>query len=237
MKIESAMILAAGLGKRMLPLTANKPKPLIEVAGKRLIDYAADALGEASVSNIVVNAHYFADQIESWAKTKPEVTISDERDALLETGGGIAKALPLLDRKPFFVMNGDGFWMEQGTPALQRLAEAWRDDDMDSLLLVTPLQRTTGFEGRGDFTIDAEGRLTRLTAPSPEAVVYIGAYVVHPRLFAEAPRGAFSMNLLWSRAVEHGRLYGLIHAGHWFHVGTPEAVSLAEKGMALIGAT
>ncbi len=227
------MILAAGLGKRMLPLTADKPKPLIKVAGKLLIDYAFDALRDAGVSHIVANAHYRADQIEAWAQGvgSPSVTISDERDMLLDTGGGISKALPLLGNTPFFVMNGDGFWVDEGQSSLQRLSAAWRDEEMDCLLLVTPLNRTTGFDGRGDFTMDGNGRLKRLASTSPEALAYIGGYIAHPRIFDDAPSGAFSMNVLWSRAIERGRLFGLEHQGRWFHVGTPEAIPLAEAGL------
>lgn len=231
--IDTGMILAAGLGKRMLPLTANTPKPLICVAGKPLINYALDALIAAEVPRVIVNAHYHADQIENWASTitHPCITISDERNQLLDTGGGIAKALPILGDKPFYVLNGDGFWVDHGPPSLERLGAAWRDADMDCLLLVTRLDQTTGFDGRGDFTLDNAGRLARLTTASPDAVAYIGGYLVHPRLFEGTPADSFSMNVLWNRAIENGRLHGLMHSGRWFHVGTPDAVALAEAGL------
>ncbi len=228
-----AMILAAGMGRRMRPLTDVVPKPLIRVAGKPLIDYALDAARSAHVSDVVVNVHYRAAQIENWCAgvASPTLVISDERDALLETGGGIAKALPLLGRDPFYVLNGDGFWTEFETPALVRLREAWRDDLMDCLLLLSPLSRTTGFDGRGDFTMAEDGRLSRLNAPSPDAVAYIGGYLVHPRLFDGINVENFSMNRLWDKAISRGRLFGLEHSGWWFHVGTPEAIALAETGL------
>lgn len=227
------MILAAGLGKRMRPLTLTRPKPMIEVAGKPLIAYAVDALTLAGTEQVVVNVHHFALQIEDWCKTvaTPKLVISDEREAALETGGGIQKALPLLGPDPFFVLNGDGFWVDAGEPALRALRAHWRDDDMDCLLLVCPMSRTTGFDGRGDFVKDDAGRLTRLTSDPDHAMVYIGGYLVHPRLFEGVAPGPFSMNRLWDVALARGRLFGLEHRGHWFHVGTPEAIDLAEQGL------
>jgi N-acetyl-alpha-D-muramate 1-phosphate uridylyltransferase len=228
-----AMILAAGFGKRMRPLTDTLPKPLIPVAGKPLLAYALDAARNAGVSRVVVNVHYRAEQIEAWCAEvqSPAIAISDERDALLETGGGIAKALPLLGRDPFFVLNGDGFWTEFETSALVRLRDAWRDDDMDCLLLLSPLSRTTGYDARGDFLMDNNDRLSRLPAASPDAMAYIGGYLVHPRLFEGVAVEKFSMNRLWDKAIAQGRLFGLAHAGWWFHVGTPEAIALAETGL------
>lgn len=230
-----AMVLAAGFGQRMRPLTLTTPKPLIKVAGQPLIAYAFDRLRDAGVATAVVNGHYLADQIEDWANAvaNPRTVFSSERDAILDTGGGIARALPLLGDQPFFVMNADCFWLERGTPALTRLRDAWDDATMDCLLLLAPLSATTGYDGTGDFALDAEGRLTRLKqAPGAAPLAYIGGYLVHPRLFAAAPDGAFSMNLLWDRAIAAGRLFGLVHAGHWLHVGTPEAIALAEDTMA-----
>jgi N-acetyl-alpha-D-muramate 1-phosphate uridylyltransferase len=231
---ERAFILAAGLGKRMRPLTNDRPKPLIKVGGKALIDYAADALVQAQVTQAVVNAHYLADQIDAWAGTITglALTVSDERAALLETGGGIVKALPLLGRAPFFVMNGDGFWIEGKTPALTRLKQAWDDAAMDCLLLLSPLERTRGLEGKGDFHMDGAHRLSRRNDPGRQAFAYIGAFLVHPRLFASAPTGAFSMNLLWDKAIVQGRLFGLVHDDLWLHVGTPDAVAMAETILA-----
>lgn len=227
-----AMILAAGLGLRMRPLTDRRPKPLIEVAGKPLIDYGMDRLREARVEKIVVNGHYLAEQIISWAKRQvsPEVVYSDERAEILDTGGGIAKALPLLGGEPFFVLNSDSFWVDGKTPALARLRAAWDDATMDCLLLLCPLERTVGYDGQGDFSLGKDGRVMRQRGGS--ALAYIGGYLVHPRLFKDAPSGKFSMNLLWDRAITQGRLRGLAHDGKWFHVGTPGAIGLAEAELA-----
>lgn len=228
---EKAFVLAAGLGLRMRPLTLAMPKPLVQVAGKPLIGHAMDKLREAGIREAVVNVHHLAEQIEEWCRKirTPRIAISDERAALLDTGGGIAKALPLLGRAPFFVMNSDSFWTEGKDPALERLRQAWRDDDMDCLLLLCDPMRTTGYEGRGDFVMDGEGRLARTRHfPERSALAYIGGYVVHPRLFEGAPAGAFSMNRLWDEAIARGRLFGLAHDGHWLHVGSVEAIATAE---------
>lgn len=222
-----AMILAAGLGQRMRPLTEHTPKPLLKVAGKRIIDYGLEKLVAAGVETAVVNKHYLPEQIEAWARgvPRPRVVVSDETDAVLETGGGIVRALPLLGDKPFYVMNSDCFWTEQGTPGLQRLAETWNDARMDCLLLLCHPSQTTGYDGHGDFAMDGDGRLSRNTA---DGLVYIGGYLVHPRLFAGVAEGKFSMNALWNKAIAAGRLFGVRHAGHWLHVGTPDAIGQAE---------
>ena len=227
----SAMIMAAGLGLRMRPLTLNTPKPLIKVAGKALIDYGVEKLKAAGVTRIVVNKHYLPEQIEAWAKAQsgPTVITSDESNDVLETGGGVMRALPLLGAEPFFVLNSDCFWTETGTPALQRLAEAWNTKQMDCLLLLCDPFHTTGFRGGSDFMIEPDGRLKRQTQ---NALIYIGAYIVHPRLFADAPSGAFSMNVLWDKAIVKGRLFGIEHQGHWFDVGTPAGIAAAEAQLA-----
>jgi MurNAc alpha-1-phosphate uridylyltransferase len=229
-----AMVLAAGLGTRMRPLTLTTPKPLIQVAGKPLIGYAIDRLTEAGVSRAVVNVHYLPEQIEAWARTitLPQLTISDERDVILDTGGGIARALPQLGPSPFFVLNSDSFWIDQGTPALLRLAAGWDDERMDCLLLLCDPARTTGYDGAGDFHLDSQGRLSRRGRGEGKALAYIGGYLVHPRLFAGAPAGKFSMNVLWDRAIAAGRLFGIAHQGSWLHVGTPEAIAPAERALA-----
>ncbi len=228
---SSAFILAAGLGTRMRPLTSDKPKPLIEVGNQKLIDYALDALRLAQVERIVVNAHHHAEQIESWSKSVADfaVSISDERAKLLDTGGGILKALPLLGDAPFFVMNSDGFWLEGKTPALQRLRQVWDDGAMDCLLLLCPVSQAKGFDGQGDFHIDQRGRLSRFKDASQRSFAYIGGYLVHPRLFAGVKEDKFSMNRLWDKAIASRRLFGLVHDGLWLHVGTPEAVTTAES--------
>lgn len=227
-----AMILAAGFGMRMRPLTLTTPKPLIKVDGKTLIDYAVDKLAAAGVQQAVVNGHYLVEQIEAWSGgvVSPPVTFSDERDAILDTGGGIARALPLLGDDPFFVMNADCFWVDGAVPALERLKQAWDDASMDCLLLVCDPAATTGYDGNGDFVFTDKGRIVRAkTNPSAKAYAYIGGYIVHPRLFRDAPTGAFSMNKLWDRAIANNRLFGLAHDGHWLHVGTVDAIDAAER--------
>jgi MurNAc alpha-1-phosphate uridylyltransferase len=230
---EKAMVLAAGFGQRMRPLTLTRPKPLIEVAGKPLIGYGFERLRAAKVETAVVNVHYLPDQIEDWAarQAAPRIIISDERGEILDTGGGIARALPLLGEKPFFVINSDSFWVDEGEPALDRLRAAWDDDTMDCLLLLSPLARTVGYDGPGDFIRDAQGLLARRSAAQGAPLVYSGAYLVSPRMFAAAPQGKFSMNLLWDKAIAAGRLFGIEHRGRWLHVGTPEAIRLAEAAL------
>jgi N-acetyl-alpha-D-muramate 1-phosphate uridylyltransferase len=229
--VTHAMILAAGFGTRMRPLTLTTPKPLINVAGKALIDYGIDKLRDAKIPNVVVNGHYLADQIEDWAKAvgTPATTFSSEHDAILDTGGGIARALPLLGAAPFFVLNADCFWLDGQEPALHRLRKAWDDTKMDCLLLLCDPAQTTGYDAKGDFVLDDSRRIIRRKSKTDtHALAYIGAYLVHPRLFEQAPKGAFSMNRLWDNAMAEGRLFGLAHDGHWLHVGTVEAIKEAE---------
>jgi MurNAc alpha-1-phosphate uridylyltransferase len=229
-KIANAFILAAGLGTRMRPLTDNRPKPLIEVAGRKLIDHAVDALVAANIGKAVVNAHYLADQIVAWAKSvsKVEISISDERGKLLDTGGGIKHALPLLGEEAFFVLNSDAFWIESDPPALVRLREAWNESVMDCLLLLCPPAMARGYDGAGDFHLDDAGRLTRRSNSALASYVYIGAYIVHARVFAGLAEEKFSMNTIWDTMIAQGRLFGLEHHGLWLHVGTPDAIALAE---------
>ena len=224
---KAAMILAAGLGQRMRPLTNTTPKPLLQVAGKPIIEYGLDHLRAAGVTHVVVNKHYLPDQIEAWARsvTSPQMSVSDESDVVLETGGGILRALPHLGPEPFFVVNSDCFWTDHGTPALQRLSERWDDAQMDCLLLLAAPAQTTGYDGDGDFVFASDGSLTR---QNHQAFAYIGGYIVHPRLFSGMAEGRFSMNLLWDKAIAARRLFGVKHAGHWLHVGTPQAIGQAE---------
>jgi MurNAc alpha-1-phosphate uridylyltransferase len=225
------MVLAAGFGTRMRPLTDTMPKPLVPVLGKPLIGHVFDRLRAGQVKRAVVNAHYLAHQIEDWCATvrDPQVSVSDERDTILDTGGGIARALPLLGDAPFFVVNSDSFWLDGPVPALSRLRQHWDDGEMDCLLLLSDIAQTTGYDGTGDFVLNPGGRLARRRdRPEAKALAYIGGYLVHPRLFADAPTGAFSMNLLWDRAIARGTLFGLAHDGHWLHVGTVAAIAEAE---------
>jgi MurNAc alpha-1-phosphate uridylyltransferase len=227
------MVLAAGLGERMRPLTATRPKPLIEVADKALIDHMLDRLVEAGVETAVVNVHYFAEQIERHlaARTAPRIVISDERGALLDTGGGVVKALPLLGDAPFFHCNADTIWIDGVAPNLTRLADAFDAGAMDALLLLASTSGSIGYSGRGDFTMAADGRLTRRVERGVTPFVYAGAAILAPALFAGAPQGAFSLNRLFDRAIEHGRLYGLRLDGVWMHVGTPDAIAQAEAAI------
>jgi MurNAc alpha-1-phosphate uridylyltransferase len=233
---RAAMMLAAGLGTRMRPLTLSRPKPLIEVAGRSLIDRGMDALERAGAELVVVNKHYLPDQIEAWAKarTGPRIAVQDESDLILDTGGGVARALPLLGDEPFFVLNSDSFWVDGPAPALERMRSAWDGAKMDCLLLLAAKSRSVGFDGPGDFDIDGTGRLARRAGDTAE-LIYAGAYLVHPRLFADAPQGVFSMNVLWNRAIAQGRLFGIEHDGWWLHVGTPDAIELAERKLGELG--
>lgn len=233
--IDTAMVLAAGLGTRMRPLTDRIPKPMVELAGRPLIDHALDRLATAGIKKAVVNVHYKADQIERHLKhrKKPAITISDERDALLDTGGGLVRALPLLGTRPFIIHNSDTAWIEGVGCNLTRLMAAWDPDEMDCLLLLALGSRSLGYSSNGDFNMDPNGRLTRRVAPFVAPFVFTGVSIAHPRLFEGAPSGAaFSLNRLWNRAIEQGRLYGIRLDGWWMHVGTPEAIVEAEAWIA-----
>ena len=227
---DTAMVMAAGLGKRMLPLTADRPKPLVEVAGKPLIDHMLDHLEGAGIARAVVNVHYFPEQLEAHLahRKNPQVTISDERDLLLETGGGLIRAQDLLP-DPFFCVNSDNIWIDGIRNTLCDLSDAWDAARMDALLLVVPHERAHEHRGKGDFHIESGGRLRRRGAAEESApYIFIGAQIAAKRLLRDAPQGPFSTNLLWDRAIAEGRLYGAIHAGHWFDMGTPQAIPPAE---------
>jgi MurNAc alpha-1-phosphate uridylyltransferase len=231
---DTAMVLAAGLGKRMRPLTATRPKPLIEVAGKPLIDHALDRLGAAGVAKAVVNVHYLGDAIEAHLARRSDiaVTISDERAKLLETGGGLAKALPLIDADPFLVVNSDNLWIDGPVDTLKLLASFWDDARMDALLLLVPLARAYCHHGRGDFHMRATGEIRRRKPNGVAPFVYTGIQMVSKRLFAgDLPEGAFSTNILWDRAIAAGRAFGAVHQGLWFDVGQPRSIAEAEEIM------
>lgn len=229
-----AMILAAGLGTRMRPLTNDSPKPLVKVAGKALIDHAIDRLVEAGVRMIVVNVHYHAEKLRNHlaGRTDVEIRISDETDAILGTGGGIVRALSHFEDEPFFLHNSDTIWVEGYGHALERLKNRWDPDSMDSLLMMASLVTAIGYDGRGDFLMDALGRLSRVPESRLSPFAYPGAAIVHPRLFEDAPAGAFPLLQLWERSIENGQLYGVRLDGVWMHVGTPEAVKEAEAFLA-----
>ena len=228
------MVLAAGHGARMRPLTDRIPKPLIEVGGKALIDHVLDRLAAAGVEQAVVNVHHLADKIEDHlaGRRSPRILISDERAQLLDTGGGVVKALPLLGEAPFFHVNSDTIWIDGVRPNLERLAEAFEATRMDALLLLAPAAGSVGYAGRGDFAMAPDGRLTRRGEREVVPFVYAGAAILTPALFAEAPAGPFSLTRLFGRAHEAGRLHGLRLEGIWMHVGTPDAIALAEAALA-----
>jgi MurNAc alpha-1-phosphate uridylyltransferase len=228
-----AMVLAAGLGTRMRPLTDHKPKPLVEVAGKALLDHALDRLAAAKVERAVVNIHYMAELMERHlaARTTPHIVISDERGILLGTGGAVVKALPELGNAPFFHINSDSIWIDGARPNLARLAEAFDPAAMDALLLLAPTTGSIGYSGRGDFAMAADGRLRARTEREVAPFVFAGAAILSPTLFAGSPAGEFSLTTLFERAAQSGRLSGLRLEGLWMHVGTPEAIAEAEAAI------
>lgn len=229
---DTAMVMAAGLGKRMRPLSAAQPKPLVRVAGKPLIDHALDRLGDAGVESAVVNVHYLADALEAHVieRARPRVSISDERDELLETGGGMIKAKDRLP-DPFFCLNADNIWLDGPRDAFADLSARWNPDEMDALLLVVGHARAINFNGQGDFHMDAHGKLSRRQQGRVAPFIYTGIQLVSHRLLRDAPEGRFSTNILWNRAIEEGRLYGVSFTGTWFEVGTPQAIAPTEDAL------
>jgi MurNAc alpha-1-phosphate uridylyltransferase len=227
------MVLAAGLGTRMRPLTDTKPKPLVEVAGKPLLDHVLDRLANAGVEHEVVNVHYLPDLIirHLAGRKRPAITISDERDDILGTGGGVVKALPQLGPAPFFHVNSDTLWIEGPYPNLDRLADAFTPATMDALLLLAPTTTSIGYDGRGDFAMMPDGRLHPRGEREVVPFVYAGAAILAPTLFANAPQGEFSLTRLFHAAAEAGRLSGLRLEGTWMHVGTPGAIQEAETAI------
>lgn len=228
---RSAMVLAGGFGKRMLPLTKDKAKPMVVLKGRALIDHVLDRLAAAGVARAVVNVHYCADRLEAHVKhrARPEILISDERQQLLDTGGGVVRALPMLGAEPFLIHNSDSVWIEGVGSNLERLFAGWDPDAMDSLMLLATAATSLGYDGPGDFVMDKDGRLSRRGEREMAPFVFAGVSIAHPRMFEGAPEGPFSMNRLWDRAIDSGRLYGIRLDGLWMHVGTPEALSEAER--------
>jgi len=222
-----AMVLAAGRGERMRPLTERTPKPLLTVAGRTMLDRVFDRFDEARMPHRVVNTHWLAPQIAAHLANRPGVAISHEY-VLLETGGGVANALPLLGSAAFFVCNADIVWTDGARPSLLRLAEFWDDALMDALLLLQPVEFAFGYQGAGDYAMGAKGGLRRRAESERAPFVFTGVQMLHPRLFAGAPKGAFSLNVLYDRAQAAGRLFGLRHDGEWLHIGTPDALRAAD---------
>lgn len=228
----TAMVMAAGLGKRMRPLTMARPKPLVTVAGNALIDHALDRLADAGINTAVVNVHYLADQLEAHLAQRkaPQIILSDERAALLETGGGMVKACQAgLLPDPFFALNSDNIWLDGPFSAFRELSEIWDPARMDALLLMVRHNRAMGYSGMGDFSLDPLGQVRRRQAGRVAPYIYSGIQLVSHRLLDNAPDGAFSTNILWNRAMAQGRLFGLVHTGHWFEVGTPQAIAPTQE--------
>ncbi len=231
-RFDTAMVLGAGLGTRMAPAANGLPKPLVKLAGKALIDHVLDRLAEAGITRAVVNVHHKADLIERHlAKRKmPAIEISDERAALLDTGGAVKKALPRLGTPPFLIHNADSVWIEGVGSNLARLSAVWDGGSMDCLMLLAAASTSRGYQGRGDFALESNGHIRRRRAEQEMVpFVFTGVSLAHPRLFEGSPDGAFSLNLVWNKAIAAGRAYGVRMEGVWMHVGTPEALAEAER--------
>ena len=230
---QVAMVLAAGIGKRMRPLTATRPKPLVRVDGRPLIDHSLDKLTEAGVSRAVVNVHYLPAQLVAHLSNRkaPAISISDESEALLETGGGLVKALPLIDADPFFCLNSDNVWLDGPQNVFTALSDAWDPARMDALLLLVSHARAFNYEGRGDFHLDPLGKISRRKSGRVAPFIFTGIQLVSQRLLRDAPEGAFSTGVLWNRAIEEGRLYGISHSGLWFEVGAPQMIAPTEAAL------
>jgi MurNAc alpha-1-phosphate uridylyltransferase len=229
---RTAMVLAAGLGKRMRPITDTIPKPLVKVAGRTLLDRGLDSLAEAGVAKAVVNVHYFPEQIVAHvaSRTTPGIVISDESDGLLDSAGGIVKALPEFGGEPFYILNADTFWIDRGQPNLEKLALAWDAAKMDILLMLADLESATGHSGSTDFLIAGDGALRRAKG-DPSGLIYAGAAIISPAIFAGAPAGPASLNRYFDDAIATGRLFGMRMQGSWITVGTPDAIPLAEAAV------
>ncbi|MGE8943059.1 nucleotidyltransferase family protein [Leptospira interrogans] len=227
---KSAMVLAAGMGMRMRPLTDKMPKPMVRLDGKPLIDHVLDRIDETGIPQAIVNVHYHADQLEKHVKARkqPKIAISNEREQILDTGGGVKRALPKLGKEPFLIHNSDSLWIDGVQSNLKRLADAFDPETMDCLLLLALGSASLGYDGRGDFVMAADGVLRRRPEREVAPFVFTGVSIAHPRLFDDTPDGPFSLNLVWDRAIQQGRLHGIRLDGVWMHVGTPDALADAE---------
>jgi MurNAc alpha-1-phosphate uridylyltransferase len=230
--LTSAMVLAAGLGTRMRPLTEATPKPLLPLAGRTLLDHALDRIEDAGIGNVVVNAHWFPEQVQATCAARqhpPRVLVED---TIQETGGGLRDALPLLGEAPFLAVNGDAYWLDGPSPTLQRLAAGFDESSMDVLLLLVRAAAVDGEVGLGDFLLDPLGHVRRPKEKEISPYIYAGLQIVHPRLFRDAPSGPFGMMQLWRRAIEERRIFGLVHDGAWFHLSRPDDLRRAEAALA-----
>ncbi|MCW9035461.1 MAG: nucleotidyltransferase family protein [Alphaproteobacteria bacterium] len=229
---KTAMVLAAGMGKRMRPITNIIPKPMVMVAGRTLLDRSLDRLEDVGVRTAVVNTHYLGDRIEQHLKKRkvPQIVLSPEED-LLETGGGVKNALDKLGDEPFFVVNSDAMILNGSQVALKRLAERWNPDEMDALLLLHSTVEAYGYDGTGDFEMDPLGTIVRKQERQIAPYLFTGIQILHPKVFEDTPEGPFSLNVIYTKLIEEGRLFGIDHDGEWFHVGTPEGLAQAESYM------
>ena len=232
--IHSAIVLSAGLGMRMRPLTDTIPKPLVRLAGRCLIDHVLSRIEGAGIERAVINVHYLADLIEAHLSNRdaPKILFSDERNVLLDTGGGVKKALSLLEDQPFIVHNSDSVWIEEATNNLSNLMSKWDPDDMDCLLLLAPVSDSLGYNGKGDFLLHEDGLLSRRKEGQDAPFVFAGVSVMKPQLFEDTPNAPFSLNLVWNKSIERKRLFGLKLDGQWMHIGTPQALQAAELWIA-----
>lgn len=230
----TAVVLAAGLGKRMRPLTDTIPKPLVPLAGRPMLDHVLDRLAAAGITKAVVNVHYLAGQIERHlrGRSQPQIVISDERDALLETGGGVVRALPLLGHGPFVIHNSDSVWIEGAQSNIARLLDAWDGERMDALMMLAPSKGSLGYDGRGDFHLDDKGRIRRRAPNETAPYVFAGVSIIKPELFDGEVERAFSLNIVWDRIIAANRLSAIVLDGIWMHVGTPEALHDANAAIA-----
>lgn len=236
--IRRAMVMAAGKGLRMRPLTNDRPKPLVEVAGKTLIDHALDRLVAAKVELAVINLHYKSEMLRAHLAKRRDIEIrySSEEDALLDTGGGVVKALPHFEGEPFFILNSDSIWVEGYNSALEAMNQAWDAERMDGLLLLASMTTALGYEGwRGDFRLSPTGHVSRVPERMVSGFAYPGVQIAHPRLFDDPPADIFSTNVMWDRAIAKDRLYGTRLEGAWLHVGSPKARDDAEEFLAKLG--
>ncbi len=232
--VKRAMVLCAGLGTRMQPLTLSTPKPLIKVAGRPLLEYGMRNLEKAGVDTIIINVHYLAEQVEAWADSYrgAKIIISDEKQQLLETGGGVCQAAKLLADDPVFILNSDSFWLDRpNKSSLKTMTNLFHQLDCDFLLMLVPHENAVGFEGSGDFFCDANGAIKRRGKNTSAPYIYAGCYLMNPAVLSNCPTGKFSMNILWDRALLQNRILGYVHDGLWLHVGTPEAIPLARDAI------
>lgn len=232
-KLKTAMILAAGLGLRLRPITNKTPKPLVKVADRTLLDHTIDKLLAIGVKTAIINVHYLGDQIKQHLskRTDLEIIFSSEADTLLETGGGIKNALEYFGDEPFFACNADVLWLNGPSPVLERMQDYWHDDQMDGLLMLHSTVEAYGYMGNGDFELDSVGRLSRKLEREVTPYLFTGVQILHPRIFGDTPFGAFSLNIIYDKLIKTNRLYGIINDGEWFHIGTPDGLDQAEKYM------